>query len=90
MHPENPPGAWYVVSPGETLEQIAARAGVPAEDILELNGLARRQRRSAGTDHLRPQRVRFAGRWAGFGRCERHTQRHRAVLLIIDVAAAIR
>ena len=22
MHPENPPGAWYVVSPGETLDQI--------------------------------------------------------------------
>ncbi len=41
MHPENPPGAWYVVSPGETLEQIAARAGVPPEDILEINGLAR-------------------------------------------------
>ncbi len=41
MHPENPPGAWYVVSPGETLEQIAARAGVPAEDILEINGLPR-------------------------------------------------
>ncbi len=41
MHPENPPGAWYVVSPGETLEQIAARAGVPPEDILEINGLSR-------------------------------------------------
>jgi murein DD-endopeptidase MepM/ murein hydrolase activator NlpD len=41
MHPENPPGAWYVVSPGETLDQIAVRAGVPPEDILEVNGLAR-------------------------------------------------
>ena len=41
MHPENPPGAWYTVSPGETLEQIAARAGVPPEDILEINGLSR-------------------------------------------------
>ncbi len=41
MHPENPPGSWYVVSPGETLEQIAARAGVPPEDILEINGLSR-------------------------------------------------
>jgi lipoprotein NlpD len=41
MHPENPPGAWYVVSPGETLDDIAARAGVPPEDILEVNGLAR-------------------------------------------------
>jgi murein DD-endopeptidase MepM/ murein hydrolase activator NlpD len=41
MHPESPPGAWYVVSPGETLEQIAARAGVPPEDLLEINGLSR-------------------------------------------------
>ena len=41
MHPENPPGTWYTVSPGETLEQIAARAGVPPEDILEINGLSR-------------------------------------------------
>jgi murein DD-endopeptidase MepM/ murein hydrolase activator NlpD len=48
MHPESPPGAWYVVSPGETLDQIAARAGVPAEDILELNGLERADQISAG------------------------------------------
>src|SRR5689334_19293043 len=41
MHPETPPGSWYVVSAGETLDDIAKRAGVPAEDILELNGLAR-------------------------------------------------
>jgi murein DD-endopeptidase MepM/ murein hydrolase activator NlpD len=38
MHPQNPPGNWYVVDAGETLELIARRAGVPAEDILELNG----------------------------------------------------
>ena len=38
MHPSNPPGHWYVVEPGETLDLIARRAGVPAEDILELNG----------------------------------------------------
>jgi lipoprotein NlpD len=38
MHPSTPPGHWYVVAPGETLDLIAARAGVPAEDILELNG----------------------------------------------------
>jgi murein DD-endopeptidase MepM/ murein hydrolase activator NlpD len=38
MHPQNPPGQWYVVSAGETLDLIARRAGVPAEDILELNG----------------------------------------------------
>ena len=39
MHPERPAGSWYVVGQGETLADIAARAGVPAEDILELNGL---------------------------------------------------
>jgi murein DD-endopeptidase MepM/ murein hydrolase activator NlpD len=39
MHPESLPGSWYVVSSGETLDDIARRAGVPAEDILELNGL---------------------------------------------------
>ncbi len=38
MHPATPPGHWYVVEPGETLDLIARRAGVPAEDILELNG----------------------------------------------------
>jgi murein DD-endopeptidase MepM/ murein hydrolase activator NlpD len=41
MHPETPPGSWYVVSKGETLDTIARRAGVPAEDILEINGLTR-------------------------------------------------
>lgn len=41
MHPENPPGRWYVVAEGETLELIAHTAGIPAEDILELNGLER-------------------------------------------------
>jgi lipoprotein NlpD len=41
MHPETPAGSWYVVSRGETLDDIAKRAGVPAEDILELNGLSR-------------------------------------------------
>jgi lipoprotein NlpD len=38
MHPTNPPGRWYVVEPGETLDLIARRAGVPPEDLLELNG----------------------------------------------------
>ena len=38
MHPTNPPGHWYVVATGETLDLIARRAGVPPEDILELNG----------------------------------------------------
>jgi murein DD-endopeptidase MepM/ murein hydrolase activator NlpD len=34
-------GSWQAVSPGDTLETIASRAGVPAEDILEINGLHR-------------------------------------------------
>jgi murein DD-endopeptidase MepM/ murein hydrolase activator NlpD len=41
LHPETPPGRWYVVDKGETLDDIARRAGVPAEDILEINGMAR-------------------------------------------------
>lgn len=41
MHPETPAGSWYVVSKGETLDDIAKRAGVPAEDILEINGFSR-------------------------------------------------
>jgi murein DD-endopeptidase MepM/ murein hydrolase activator NlpD len=40
LHPETPPGHWYVLGPGEKLEDIARQAGVPVEDILELNGLA--------------------------------------------------
>lgn len=39
MHPEILPGSWVVVSPGDTLDDLARRAGVPAEDILEVNGL---------------------------------------------------
>jgi murein DD-endopeptidase MepM/ murein hydrolase activator NlpD len=41
LHPETPPGRWYVLAPGETLDEVAARAGVPVEDILEINGLER-------------------------------------------------
>ncbi len=43
LHPETPPGHWYVVAPGETLELIARAAGVPVEDLRELNGLERDQ-----------------------------------------------
>jgi murein DD-endopeptidase MepM/ murein hydrolase activator NlpD len=52
MHPETPAGSWYVVSRGETLDDIAKRAGVPAEDILEINGLAR-------AEEVRPGRLIF-------------------------------
>jgi murein DD-endopeptidase MepM/ murein hydrolase activator NlpD len=52
MHPESPPGRWYVVSEGETLADIAKNAGVPAEDILEINGLDR-------PDQVRPGKLLF-------------------------------
>lgn len=38
VRPE-PLGQWYVVQQGETLGEIARRAGVPEEDLLEVNGL---------------------------------------------------
>ena len=37
-----------MVERGETLEQIAARAGVPVEDLLEINGLTRASEVRAG------------------------------------------
>jgi murein DD-endopeptidase MepM/ murein hydrolase activator NlpD len=57
MHPETPLGRWYVVGAGETLALIAQAAGVPAEDILELNGLER-------ADEVKPGMLLFvlAGR----------------------------
>jgi murein DD-endopeptidase MepM/ murein hydrolase activator NlpD len=39
LYPAGTPGKWYVVEEGETLGDIARRAGVPVEDLLELNGL---------------------------------------------------
>lgn len=36
-HPE-PLGQWYVVQQGDTLPELARRAGVPEEDLLEVNG----------------------------------------------------
>jgi len=39
MHPDSLLGSWVVVADGETLDDIVRRAGVPAEDILEINGL---------------------------------------------------
>jgi murein DD-endopeptidase MepM/ murein hydrolase activator NlpD len=52
LHPETPRGSWYVVQPGESVAQIAARTGVPAEDLLEINGLRQ-------TDPLEPGRLIF-------------------------------
>jgi hypothetical protein len=39
LHPRHEPGQWYEVEQGESLAQIAGRAGVPVEDLLEVNGL---------------------------------------------------
>jgi lipoprotein NlpD len=50
--PESLRGAWYVVSPGDTLTSIAARHGVPVEDLAEINGLG-------GGDTLAAGRVIF-------------------------------
>ena len=41
MHPASLAGQWVVVAQGETLETLAHRAGVPPEDLLEVNGLDR-------------------------------------------------
>lgn len=41
LHPESPAGTWYVVAEGETLATIAARQGVPLEDLIEINGFHR-------------------------------------------------
>jgi lipoprotein NlpD len=40
MHAEAPAGRWHVVKAGESLDEIARRAGVPVEDLAEINGLA--------------------------------------------------
>ena len=41
MHPDHLPGTWHVVEAGETLGVIAEKAGIPLEDLLEINGLKR-------------------------------------------------
>ena len=43
LHDDNPPGTWHVVKPGETPAKIAKDAGIPLEDLLEINGLRRGQ-----------------------------------------------
>lgn len=48
LHAEAPAGAWYTVKEGETAADIAARAGVPLEDLLEINGLEKNQALAPG------------------------------------------
>lgn len=38
-HPADAAGHWYTVEPGETLQDISRRSGVPEADLLEVNGL---------------------------------------------------
>jgi murein DD-endopeptidase MepM/ murein hydrolase activator NlpD len=41
LHPTSPQGRWHLVASGETAESLAREAGVPLEDLLEVNGLER-------------------------------------------------
>jgi biotin carboxyl carrier protein len=52
MHPDHLPGTWHVVAPGETAWSIAHQAGIPLEDLLEINGLKR-------SETLEPGRTLF-------------------------------
>jgi len=40
VHAESPAGRWYVIAPGENLAEVARRADVPVDDLLEINGLS--------------------------------------------------
>jgi murein DD-endopeptidase MepM/ murein hydrolase activator NlpD len=52
MHADLLQGTWYTVDAGDTPVTIARRAGIPLEDLLELNGLRR-------NDVLDPGRLVF-------------------------------
>ena len=39
VHADSPAGRWVAVAAGDSLQSLARRAGVPAEDIAEVNGL---------------------------------------------------
>jgi murein DD-endopeptidase MepM/ murein hydrolase activator NlpD len=41
MHADHLPGTWYTVAPGDTPVSIAQRAGIPLDDLLEINGIRR-------------------------------------------------
>ena len=41
LHPDHLPGTWHVLEAGETSGIIAEKAGIPLEDLLEINGLKR-------------------------------------------------
>ncbi len=52
LHPDHLPGTWYTVERGDTPVSIAKRAGIPLDDLLELNGLHQ-------NDQLEPGRPLF-------------------------------
>jgi len=41
MHADHLPGMWHVVVAGETSASLSEQAGIPLEDLLEINGLKR-------------------------------------------------
>jgi murein DD-endopeptidase MepM/ murein hydrolase activator NlpD len=49
MHADHLPGSWYVVASGDTPVSIAQRAGIPLEDLLEINGIRRNDARPPGS-----------------------------------------
>jgi len=64
MHPDHLPGTWYTVERGDTPVSIAKRAGIPLEDLLEINGLRQ-------NDHLEPGRPIFLyGNTKGMAKAE--------------------
>jgi len=48
LHAASPAGRWHVVAAGESLDDIAHAAGVPVDDLAEINGLAPGERVSPG------------------------------------------
>ena len=69
MHPETPPGRWYVVAPGETLELIARPPACRPRTSSRSTASSAPTRSSPGQLHLRAaRRAPAAGAAAGAGR----------------------
>lgn len=67
FHPEAPAGRWYVIGPSETIDDVARAAGVPVEDLLELNGIERAQARPGKLLFVMAPSVAVPGASAGGG-----------------------
>jgi lipoprotein NlpD len=48
LHGEHVRGTWHVVAQGETAASIARQAGIPLEDLLEINGLRKNEALAPG------------------------------------------